>query len=121
MTPPTSEIERHLKQCFFRIYQVNSKSCGDCHPECANSCYGPNADNCGSCVNVKDGKFCVSECPATKYNMNGTCVACHKTCIGCTGPRDTIAVDGCISCDRAIMESDGTVERCLMKDEPCPG
>ncbi|KAL1395031.1 hypothetical protein pipiens_000335, partial [Culex pipiens pipiens] len=103
-----------------KIYQVNSKSCGDCHPECANSCYGPNADNCGSCVNVKDGKFCVSECPATKYNMNGTCVACHKTCIGCTGPRDTIAVDGCISCDRAIMESDGTVERCLMKDEPCP-
>ncbi|XP_058451762.1 epidermal growth factor receptor isoform X1 [Malaya genurostris] len=103
-----------------KIYQVNSKTCGDCHQECSDSCYGPNADNCGSCVNVKDGKFCVSECSGTKYNLNGTCVACHKTCLGCTGPRDTIAPGGCISCDRAIMRSDGTVERCLMKDEPCP-
>uniref|UniRef100_A0A2M4B952 Epidermal growth factor receptor n=2 Tax=Anopheles marajoara TaxID=58244 RepID=A0A2M4B952_9DIPT len=103
-----------------RIYQVNSKTCEDCHPECKDFCYGPNADNCGSCVNVKDGKFCVSECPIMKYALNGTCVKCHKTCVGCRGPRDTIAPDGCISCDRAIIGSDATIERCLMKDEPCP-
>ncbi|XP_062547794.1 epidermal growth factor receptor isoform X1 [Armigeres subalbatus] len=103
-----------------KIYQVNPRSCGDCHPECSDSCIGPNADNCGSCVNVKDGSFCVSECPITKYNLNGTCVSCHPTCIGCNGPLDTIAPNGCVSCDRAIMRSDGSVERCLMKDEACP-
>ncbi|KFB41066.1 AGAP008819-PA-like protein [Anopheles sinensis] len=103
-----------------RIYQVNSKTCEDCHPECKDFCFGPNADNCGSCVNVKDGRFCVSECPTMKYALNGTCVNCHKTCVGCRGPRDTIAPDGCISCERAIIGSDATIERCLMKDEPCP-
>uniref|UniRef100_A0A182K8V6 receptor protein-tyrosine kinase n=1 Tax=Anopheles christyi TaxID=43041 RepID=A0A182K8V6_9DIPT len=103
-----------------RLYSVDSKTCGDCHQECKDFCYGPNADNCGSCVNVKDGRFCVAECPTTKHAMNGTCINCHKTCVGCRGPRDTIGPDGCISCDKAIIGSDAKIERCLMKDESCP-
>uniref|UniRef100_A0A8W7PX60 receptor protein-tyrosine kinase n=1 Tax=Anopheles coluzzii TaxID=1518534 RepID=A0A8W7PX60_ANOCL len=103
-----------------RACQVDSKTCGDCHQECKDFCYGPNEDNCGSCMNVKDGRFCVAECPTTKHAMNGTCINCHKTCVGCRGPRDTIAPDGCISCDKAIIGSDAKIERCLMKDESCP-
>uniref|UniRef100_A0A182WA18 receptor protein-tyrosine kinase n=1 Tax=Anopheles minimus TaxID=112268 RepID=A0A182WA18_9DIPT len=103
-----------------RLYQVNSKTCGDCHAECKDFCHGPNADNCGSCVNVKDGRFCVAECPIMKHAMNGTCINCHKTCVGCRGPRNTIAPDGCISCEKAIIGSDATIEQCLMKDESCP-
>uniref|UniRef100_A0A182RPP5 Epidermal growth factor receptor n=1 Tax=Anopheles funestus TaxID=62324 RepID=A0A182RPP5_ANOFN len=103
-----------------RLYQVDTKTCGDCHAECKDFCHGPNADHCGSCVNVKDGRFCVAECPIMKHAMNGTCINCHKTCVGCRGPRDTIAPDGCISCEKAIIGSDATIERCLMKDESCP-
>uniref|UniRef100_W4VRP0 Receptor protein-tyrosine kinase n=1 Tax=Corethrella appendiculata TaxID=1370023 RepID=W4VRP0_9DIPT len=103
-----------------KIYQANAKTCSDCHSECLNSCSGPNADNCFSCAHVKDGKFCVSECPFSKYPQGGVCVACHETCIGCNGPRNTIAPDGCVSCNRAIINGDATVEKCLLKNETCP-
>ena len=42
----------------YRIYQIDKKTCGDCHPQCKGSCSGPNADDCDECANVKDGKFC---------------------------------------------------------------
>lgn len=103
------------------IYTLDNKNCGMCHPECRNSCTGPGADNCSECVNVKDGKFCVSQCPESKYNLNGTCSDCHETCVGCTGPRNTIGPQGCITCEKAIIVMNNTVERCLKKNEPCPG
>lgn len=102
------------------IYQVDSKSCGLCHPECKHSCSGPGADNCTECQHVRDGKYCLPECPDTKYNQNGICVFCHETCIGCTGPRNTIGPNGCTSCEKAII-GEGMIERCLKKSEPCPG
>lgn len=103
-----------------KIYEVDDKTCAICHAECKSSCSGPNADNCHECTNVKDGKYCVAHCPVTKYNQNGTCVFCHETCVGCTGPRNTIGPMGCLTCEKAIIGA-GTVERCLKKDEPCPG
>lgn len=102
------------------IYQVDSKTCGLCHPECKYSCTGPGADNCSDCQHVRDGKYCLAKCPETKYDQNGICVFCHETCVGCTGPRNTIGPNGCISCEKAII-GEGMIERCLKKSEPCPG
>lgn len=102
------------------IYQSDVKHCSECHTECRHSCTGPGADNCSECMNVKDGKFCVAQCPESKYALNGICVPCHETCIGCNGPDDTIGKDGCITCDKAIINGD-KIERCLRKDEECPG
>ncbi|KAG4073502.1 hypothetical protein HA402_000726 [Bradysia odoriphaga] len=101
------------------IYQVDSKTCGLCHPECKHSCSGPGADNCTECQHVRDGKYCLPECPETKYNQNGFCAFCHETCVGCTGPRNTIGPNGCTSCEKAII-GEGMIERCLKKSEPCP-
>ncbi len=104
-----------------RIYQVDDKTCGDCHSECKNSCNGPNSEDCHECANVKDGKYCLPECPFSKYSKDGICLNCHEACNGCTGPRNTIAVDGCIDCDHAIINKDATVEKCLKKNTSCPG
>lgn len=94
--------------------------CGSCHPECKRSCTGPEATDCFECLHVRDGKHCLPECPKSKYPRNGTCVNCHETCVGCTGPRNTIGESGCITCEKAII-IDNKVERCLRKDENCPG
>lgn len=102
------------------VYQVDSKNCAVCHAECKYSCSGPGADNCTECLNVRDGKYCVPVCPESKYDQNGICVFCHETCVGCTGPRNTIGPNGCTSCEKAII-GEGMIERCLKKSEPCPG
>lgn len=110
--------------CIFpliRLYFGVQNTCMDCHPECRDSCSGPNSDNCTACANVKDGRFCLNKCPEAKYPARGICEQCHETCVGCKGPRNTIASDGCITCDSAIINGDQKVERCLKKDEPCPG
>ena len=57
----------------------------------------------------------------SKYAKDGICVNCHDSCNGCTGPRNTIATDGCIDCDHAIISGDGTIEKCLKKGTACPG
>lgn len=105
----------------FRIYEVNHTTCGTCHPECKNSCRGAGADNCTECVNVRDGNFCVAKCPESKYSANGICKPCHDTCIGCTGPENTINANGCKTCHKAIINGDATIERCLGRNEACPG
>lgn len=104
------------------IYQIDSKECGLCNPECQSSCNAAGADNCNECKNVKDGKYCVPECPESKYAEGGICAVCHETCVGCTGPKNTISDNGCITCEMAIIsDSDGAVQRCLKKNESCPG
>lgn len=103
------------------IYQMNSKECSQCHPECKYSCSGPSSDHCSDCMHVKDGKYCVPKCPESKYKLaNGTCDKCHENCVGCTGPRNTIGLDGCITCYKAIINGD-KVEKCLKENELCPG
>ncbi|CAO1345232.1 unnamed protein product [Diamesa hyperborea] len=103
-----------------RIYEIDEKTCGDCHQQCKGSCSGPNADDCDECVNVKDGEFCVQECPVSKYLENGICLICHESCNGCTGPRNTIAADGCIDCDYVIINENATIDMCLKKNTACP-
>ncbi|CAO1344309.1 unnamed protein product [Diamesa hyperborea] len=101
-----------------RIYQIDMKTCGDCHQQCKESCSGPNADDCGECASVKDGEFCVSECPVSKYLENGICLNCQESCNGCNGPRNNIAADGCIDCDYVIINEDATIDKCLKKYTP---
>lgn len=103
------------------LYTMPDKEhCGQCHTECKESCSGPESTDCRECLHVRDGRHCVAECPISKYPKNGTCVPCHDTCVGCTGPRDTIAVNGCITCEKAIIV-DNKIEQCLKKDANCPG
>lgn len=91
-----------------------------CHEECDGSCTGPNAEQCTKCKHVRDGPFCVPECPSSKYNDNGQCKHCHENCVGgCEGPENNIGANGCHSCEKAIMNGH-VPEGCLQKREPCP-
>ncbi|KAH8347949.1 hypothetical protein KR084_002500 [Drosophila pseudotakahashii] len=100
-------------------YQFDNKTCMLCHSECR-TCNGDGADHCQECVHVRDGQHCVSECPSNKYNDHGVCRDCHATCDGCTGPNDTIGLGACTTCNLAIINTDATVKRCLLKDDKCP-
>lgn len=108
-------------QSVTNLYTMPDKvHCGQCHRECKGSCTGPNATDCLECEHVRDGKTCLPECPKSKYARGGMCIPCHETCIGCTGPRNTIGENGCISCEKAII-MDNKIERCLREKENCPG
>ena len=82
---------------------------------------GPNADECDECANFNDEKFCVKECPVSKYLNGSSCLNCHDSCKGCTGPINTISADGCIDCDHVIINGDATIDKCLKKNTTCPG
>ncbi|XP_075230071.1 epidermal growth factor receptor isoform X2 [Lycorma delicatula] len=103
------------------MYKAGGKVCMPCHEECESTCFGPGPGNCTHCKNVRDGPFCVHSCPVSKYNSDGDCRPCHPNCVeGCTGPENTIGETGCKSCEKAIINGDVTVERCLQKNESCP-
>lgn len=110
----------HSCQSLPNVYQKSPTQCGQCHSECKSSCTGPNADQCLECTHARDGNYCVHQCHESKYAENGVCINCHENCVGCNGPRDTIDSNGCISCDKAII-TDDKVEKCLKRDESCPG
>lgn len=104
-------------------YDSGSNTCKKCHPECKDGCKGTEAYHCFSCKNVKDGPYCVSECPSHKYNNNGTCEECDKSCIdGCTGPLNKLGEGGCNSCSKAIINSTDPifVGYCIRAEEACP-
>ncbi|CAD6211930.1 GSCOCG00003904001-RA-CDS [Cotesia congregata] len=103
------------------IYQANSRECKHCHEECDGTCNGPKAENCNKCKHMRDGPFCVKECPTSKYNDNGICKPCHKNCVGgCEGPENNIGPNGCHSCEKAIMNNSSVPEGCLQKLDNCP-
>ncbi|KAK0178377.1 hypothetical protein PV328_002328 [Microctonus aethiopoides] len=102
------------------IYQADNRVCKHCHEECDGTCVGPSAEHCTKCKNIRDGPFCVKKCPTSKYNDNGQCKDCHENCVGgCEGPENNIGVNGCHSCEKAIMNGH-VPEGCLQKREPCP-
>lgn len=100
---------------------MNNTMCANCNSQCKDGCNGSGPDNCMECLNVLDDTHCVETCPDNKYNKTGKCVQCHETCIGCNGPRDTVSPDGCTTCHRAIINADNIIEKCLRKNESCPG
>lgn len=104
-------------------YDSGNRTCKKCHTECKDGCNGIEARNCFSCKNVKDGPYCVPECPGHKYNNNGTCEECDKSCIdGCTGPSNRLGEGGCNSCSKAIINSTDPVfvGHCIKAEEACP-
>ena len=79
-------------------------------------------NQCGQCKNVKDGPYCVPECPLKKYdNENGVCRPCHSNCRGgCTGPGNKIGEGACNQCQMAVLDIHGNVSSCLSPDrEDC--
>lgn len=113
-------MEMKLDQLISSIYQADEHICKACHEQCDGTCSGPNAEHCNSCKHVRDGPFCVPECPVSKYNDDGKCRHCHDNCVGgCEGPENNIGPNGCHSCEKAIMNGNMT-QQCLQKKEPCP-
>lgn len=106
----------------FRLYKAGPKICKQCHPECLDGCTGPTRANCSKCKHVRDGPYCVSKCPETRFvSENGTCQPCHSNCNnGCTGSANTVGEGGCNSCKKAIIGDEATVTSCLKENEPCP-
>lgn len=105
------------------IYDAGNSICELCHEECLGECLGPGPSNCTQCRNARDGPYCVSQCPESKYNENRECMPCHENCAnGCTGPRNTVGPGGCNSCEKAIVSAydPNIVEQCLKAEEPCP-
>nr|CAD7256550.1 unnamed protein product [Timema shepardi] len=103
------------------MYKAAPKLCQLCHDECLPTCHGPGPGNCTSCKHVRDGPFCTQSCPISKYNDHGECKPCHENCLGgCTGPGNSIGLNACRSCEKAVISDDATVKRCLHKNETCP-
>lgn len=105
------------------IYDTGNQICKHCHEECLGECFGPGPSNCTQCRHVRDGPYCVNQCPLSKYNDHRDCKSCHENCIGgCTGPKNTLGRGGCNSCEKAIvsMYDPNVVEQCLKAEESCP-
>ena len=105
------------------IYDAGNQICKHCHEECLGECFGPGPSNCSVCRHVRDGPFCVKECPVSKYNDKSECKPCHENCVsGCTGPNNYLGRGGCNSCEKAIvsMYDPNVVEQCLKAEESCP-
>ncbi len=97
--------------------------CIRCDEECELTCSGPGPGKCHRCKHSKDGPFCVRECPVVKYRdaSTGECRPCHGNCVGgCTGPRNAIGEGGCNSCEKAVINADSEVVRCLRERDRCP-
>ena len=93
-----------------RLYKANSSQCMPCHDECQSICYGPGAENCKICKHVKNGNVCAAQCPLGKYNDKGECRSCHSNCRdGCNGPENSIGPNGCVSCEKAILNGSSVV------------
>jgi L1 cell adhesion molecule len=119
------------------IYVANSETreCGFCHPECSGGCTGPTELDCATCKHFtmsdktnSTGQKCVNKCPVTHYSVGAEdesgasprmCLPCDENCFGCTGPRNTIAPDGCIKCASALVDNDHsyTIAQCIRREE----
>ncbi|VDK40887.1 unnamed protein product [Taenia asiatica] len=85
-------------------------ACSRCHPECAETCSGPGADQCiGGCKNAKSGNECVVECPHTTFLdvKRQMCIPCPSLCHQrklsgkpvCTGSGIYPGPGGCNKCE----------------------
>jgi len=78
--------------------------------------------SCVRCKNVKDGPYCVPECPRTKYpDDSGICQDCHENCesYGCTGSLNSVGYGACNACDIAVYDKNNNATMCLPLDAEC--
>lgn len=104
-------------------FDDGNKICKRCHPECKGGCDGAEARHCWQCKDVRDGPYCVAECPSHKYNSNGVCEECDKSCVdGCTGPSNRLGDGGCNSCGKAVINATNPIfiAQCLKAEDSCP-
>lgn len=61
-----------------RVYQIDNKTCGQCHEQCFDSCTGPSDEECLQCAaNLKEDNRCVAKCSPSRIERNGQCIACY--------------------------------------------
>lgn len=104
-------------------FDTGNRTCKRCHSECLTGCNGTESSDCFQCRNVKDGPYCVSECPSHKFNNRGSCEECDKGCAGsCTGPSNILGSGGCNSCGKVVLRTPNSINGsyCIKADEPCP-
>nr|CAH8869712.1 unnamed protein product [Trichobilharzia regenti] len=109
---------------------IPAKTCAACHPECAQTCYGPNANQCvGECKHYQHGDSCVPECPWNTYIEPETryCSPCNESCSHilaagqsrlCSGPGNFLGLGGCETCWTVIQDKNTNKYQCLPDD--CP-
>ena len=74
------------------------------------------------CKNERDGPYCVSECPISKYPDDaGICQDCHDNCehFGCTGPLNSVGYGACNACALAVYDRNDNVTTCLPSESEC--
>lgn len=106
------------------VYDTGSTNliCAYCDEQCDEQCTGPGPSNCTQCKNVRDGPYCIAQCPESKYNDNGYCKPCSDVCVGgCTGPSSKLGPGGCNYCEKALLSNEtNSVDVCLKADSQCP-
>ncbi|XP_059088184.1 epidermal growth factor receptor-like isoform X2 [Tigriopus californicus] len=105
------------------MFRSGENECMKCDAQCELTCTGSGPGKCDRCRTTKDGPFCVDKCPAGKYDDRaiGECRECHSNCVGgCNGPENTVGPNGCNSCEKAILNTDLEVVRCLKEADSCP-
>ncbi|EGD72409.1 protease PC6 isoform A [Salpingoeca rosetta] len=115
-----------LASCPVHMYATERSVCEECHPECADVCFGPSDRQCfeaaadvsatePSCKSVHLGQQCLSECPVSHYeDIDFACQACDGECgeEGC----HAAGAASCNSC-KHVTASDGTCARQCQADE----
>ncbi|EFO63230.1 High cysteine membrane protein Group 1 [Giardia lamblia P15] len=112
--------------CTIEAYVVDPAG-SSCVPECAVPNFGVNSSskhcvlctdqNCLECINIADT---CSRCKIGYHLVEGTCVACHSTCLTCSGPGES----DCLTCIRGKVHSAGTgpstcISECIENSRNC--
>ncbi|CAD5122192.1 DgyrCDS10638 [Dimorphilus gyrociliatus] len=126
------------KQCApLHFRDENTLECSPCHPGCANSCTGKEANKCDACKeegwkfneenkNCDDVDECEKEsaCSENEYCLNTfgsfACHKCHKACQKCS--KD--GIENCLTCASGYEknENDTTcqdIDECSLENGPC--
>lgn len=106
----------------FLSFVSGDRTCTKCHNECRGGCSGVEASSCWQCKNVKDGPYCVANCPKHKYSNGSTCEDCNPVCRdGCTGPSNKLGQGGCNQCGKTVITSiNPFAGYCIKDNETCP-
>lgn len=96
--------------CTIKAYVVDPAG-SSCVPKCAVPSFGVSSSskhcvlctdqNCLECTDLADN---CSRCKIGYHLVEGTCVACHSTCLTCSGPGES----DCLTCIKGKAHSAGT-------------